>query len=85
MTGKRMAQGRPSGPSLDGPDEPMHDPSTLAQITWKRSVSMGLPGPTMRSHQPGLPVRGWVEATCWSPVVAWQISTALSRAGFSVP
>jgi len=41
----------------------MHPPMTLVQITKKRSVSIGLPGPTMMSHQPGLPVSGWRLAT----------------------
>ena len=59
-------------PRLAGPVEPMQPPMTLAQMTWKRSVSIGLPGPTMRSHQPGLPVIGCGLATCWSPVSAWQ-------------
>ena len=36
----------------------MQPPTTLAQMTKKRSVSIGLPGPTMVSHQPGLPVTG---------------------------
>jgi len=31
------------------------------------------------------PVTGWVLTTCWSPVSAWQISTALLRSAFSVP
>ena len=35
----------------------------------------------MVSHQPGLPVTGWTLATCWSPVSAWQTSTALLRCG----
>ena len=59
----------------------MQPPSTLAQMTKKRSVSIGRPGPTMVSHQPGLPVTGWAFATCWSPVSAWQTSTALERVG----
>jgi hypothetical protein len=32
----------------------MQPPSTLEQMTKKRSVSIGLPGPTIDSHQPGL-------------------------------
>ena len=36
----------------------MQPPSTLGQMTKKRSVSIGLPGPTIVSHQPGLPVTG---------------------------
>ncbi|MEI9885353.1 MAG: hypothetical protein WDN08_02445 [Rhizomicrobium sp.] len=41
-----------------GPVVPMQPPSTLAQITKKRSVSIGRPGPTIVFHQPGLPVTG---------------------------
>ncbi len=63
----------------------MQLPSTLAQITKKRSVSIGLPGPTIRSHQPGLPVIGCGLATYWSPVSAWQTRIALSFAAFSAP
>ena len=36
----------------------MQPPSTLTQMTKKRSVSNGRPGPTMVSHQPGWPVTG---------------------------
>ena len=39
-------------------------PSTLGQITKYRSVSIGRPGPTMVSHQPGFCVTGWILATC---------------------
>ena len=39
----------------------------------------------MVSHQPDLPVTGLGLATCWSPVSAWQISTALVRSALSVP
>ena len=64
---------------------PMQPPTTLEQITKKRSVSIGRPGPTIAPHQPGLPVTGWVLATCWSPVSAWHTSTALDLAAFSAP
>jgi hypothetical protein len=40
-----------------GPVEPKQEPGLLTPITKKRRVSMGLPGPTMLSHQPVL--RGW--------------------------
>ncbi len=86
MGGKSVPQGSPVAGSTDrGPVEPMHDPSTLAQMTKKRSVSIGRPGPTTASHQPGVPVRGWRSARYWSPVSAWQTSTALLRAAFSAP
>src|SRR5580704_15454712 len=39
----------------------------------------------MVSHQPVLPVTGWVLSTCWSPVSAWQTSTALVRSALSAP
>ena len=61
----------------------------LGAITKNRSVSTGLPGPIIRSHQPGFAVCGssprrW-PAACASPVSAWQMNTALSRAGDSAP
>ncbi len=83
--GKSVPQTCPSARRLRGPVLPMQPPSTLLQTTKKRSVSIGRPGPTSASHQPGLPVTGWVSATYWSPVSAWQISTALERAAFSAP
>ena len=64
---------------------PRQPPITFAQMTKKRSVSIGLPGPTMVSHQPGFFVTGLTLATCWSPVSAWQISIALLRCALSVP
>ncbi len=54
--GKSVPQTPPPGLGLRGPVLPMQPPSTLAQMTKKRSVSTGRPGPTTRSHQPGLPV-----------------------------
>lgn len=62
--------GWPSAAADLGPEEPMQLPMTLGQTTKKRLVSTGQPGPTIRVHQPGLPVMGWFEATCWSPVSA---------------
>ena len=86
MTGKSRPQGLPvSGLMLAGPVEPMQPPSTLGQMTKKRSVSMGLPGPTMVSHQPGLPVTGWGLATYWSPVSACSTRMAFDLAALSVP
>jgi hypothetical protein len=63
----------------------MQPPITLAQITKNRSVSTGLPDPTMVVHQPGLPVTGLTFATCWSPVSAWQMRTALVLSGLRRP
>ena len=74
----------PAGAAKPDRCVPMQPPTTLEQMTKKRSVSIGLPGPIIVSHQPGLPVSGWTLATCWSPVSAWQISTALLLAAFSV-
>ena len=51
-----------------GPVVPMQPPTTFEQMTKKRSVSIALPGPTMRLHQPVLPVSGLTLATYWSPV-----------------
>ncbi len=89
MAGKAVPHGS-SVPSsrrcrLRGPVEPMHPPSTFTQMTKNLFVSMGSPGPTMRLHQPGLPVSGWGSATYWSPVSAWQTRIALSRLSDSVP
>ena len=70
---------------LAGPVEPMQPPSTLGQMTKKRSVSMGLPGPTMVSHQPGLPVTGCGLATYWSPVSACATRMAFDLSALSVP
>ena len=57
--GKERPQGWPvSGLVEAGPVVPVQPPTTLAQITKKRSVSIGLPGPTIAVHQPPLPVIG---------------------------
>jgi hypothetical protein len=85
MTGKRIAHGAPSPAGLAGPVEPMQPPITLAQMTWKRLVSIGLPGPTIRSHQPGLPVTGCVLARYWSPVSAWNTRIAFALSAASSP
>ncbi len=85
-SGKSSPQAFPvAGLTEAGPEEPRQPPITFEQMTKKRSVSSGQPGPTSTSHQPGLPVTGLRLATCWSPVSAWQTSTALERAAFSVP
>ena len=46
LAGRRIERG--------GPVEPMQPPRTFEQIMKNRSVSIGLPGPTIVSHQPGL-------------------------------
>ena len=53
-----------------GPVVPMQPPTTFEQMTKKRSVSKGNPGPTSTSHQPGFPVTGCTLAAYWSPVSA---------------
>jgi hypothetical protein len=59
MTGKRIAHGAPdAGSIVAGPDEPMQLPITLAQTMKCRAGSIGIPGPTIRVHQPALPVIG---------------------------
>ncbi len=63
MGGNSVPQTSPFGRTLRGPVLPMQPPSTLTPMTKKRSVSSGLPGPTRTSHQPSLPVTGWVSAT----------------------
>ena len=47
-----------------GPVVPMQAPTTFGQMTKYRLVSIGRPGPTMVSHQPGFCVTGWMFATC---------------------
>ncbi len=51
--GKSVPHGVPSARGVFGPVVPRQEPSTFGQITKYRSVSIGLPGPTMMSHQPG--------------------------------
>ena len=86
MTGNRGPTAcRSSGSMLAGPVEPMQPPSTFGQMTKKRSVSIGLPGPIMTSHQPGLPVTGCGLATYWSMVSACSIRMAFDFAALSVP
>ena len=85
-SGKSTPQGRPVPGLVEaGPVVPMQPPMTFAAMMKKRLVSSGSPGPTIVSHQPGLPVTGWSFATCWSPVSAWQTSTAFERCALSVP
>jgi hypothetical protein len=65
MTGKARPQGLPVCGSVDdGPVVPMQAPTTFGQITKYRSVSIGLPGPTIVSHQPDFFVTGCTLATC---------------------
>ena len=47
-------------------------------------MSIGLPGPTTMSHQPGSSSAS-CRATCESPERAWQINTALSRLRVELP
>ena len=85
-TGKRRFHGwLLAGSRADGPVVPMQWPSTLMQMMKKRAGSSTLPGPTRLSHQPSLPVTGWLSATNWSQVSGWQISTAFDLSAFRVP
>ena len=55
-------------------------------MTKKRSVSTGLPGPIMVSHQPSdFSCPSYTPATWCEALSAWQISTALLRSALSVP
>src|ERR1700753_337088 len=56
ITGKSDPYGLPvAGSSDDGPVVPRQPPSRLVETTKNRSVSNGLPGPIIPSHQP----RAW--------------------------
>ena len=87
MIGKSRPYGLPvAGLISDGPVVPEQLPMTFEQITKYLSVSMGLPGPTMMSHQPGLRSPGALKPATWAlPLRAWQIRTALSCVSVSVP
>ena len=67
-----------------GPVEPLQLPSEFTQTTNQRSVSIGLPGPTIHSHQPGagLPALAAAWASGDRPVT---IRIALPRWASSVP
>ena len=73
-SGKSSPQASPvAGLTEPGPVVPEQPPSRLLHTTNQRSVSTGLPGPIMVSHQPG-----WRSPSChpaaWaSPVRAWQM------------
>jgi len=56
MIGKSSPHNLPVAGLIEaGPVEPMQPPITFEQMTKYFSVSSGRPGPTMVSHQPGLP------------------------------
>ncbi|MCY1310314.1 hypothetical protein D9M70_604920 [compost metagenome] len=75
-----------SGFTCMGPVEPKQDPRLLTPMTKKRSVSTGLPGPIMLSHQPSdFSWPSYTPATWCEALSAWQISTALLRSALSVP
>ena len=64
-SGKSVPYGSPVAGLIEvGPVVPLQPPSRLAQMTWKRSVSITLPGPISVSHQ---------SAASASPVRAWQM------------
>ncbi len=85
MTGKAMPSGAPVAASgVAGPLVPMQLPSTLAQMTWKRSVSIGLPGPSIASHQPGSGLPAFA-AACASGDRPLRTRIALSPAALGAP
>ena len=85
IVGKSSPYGLPvRGLRVLGPVVPRQPPRTFGQMTNCLRVSMGFPGPTATSHQPGSSF-GSCRATCESPLRAWQISTALSPRRFSRP
>jgi hypothetical protein len=59
--------------------------SVSAAATKNRSVSIGLPGPMIASHQPTGPPAARRPKAWLLPVKKWAMSTALSPAAFSVP
>ena len=73
-----------SGFTEAGPVEPLQLPSEFTHTTNQRSVSIGLPGPSIGSHQPSAGLPG-VRAACASGDSPVTISTALSRRSFNVP
>ncbi len=54
MRGKRDPYAAPSPATDAGPVVPWHPPSTFGATTNQRLVSIGAPGPTSPSHQPGV-------------------------------
>src|SRR5688572_14219357 len=53
-SGKVSRYGWPVAGSMEaGPVEPLQLPRELTHTTNQRSVSIGLPGPSIASHQPG--------------------------------
>ena len=84
-SGKSRRYGSPlAGSGEAGPVEPLQLPSELTQTTNQRRVSMGLPGPSMASHQPGSGLASF-EAAWASGDRPVTINTALSRAAFKLP
>ena len=69
-----------------GPVLPLQLPSALTQTTNQRSVSIGLPGPIMPSHHPGVEWPRPAGPAAWlSPVQAWHSKTALEASSLSRP
>src|SRR5579871_2543856 len=73
-----------TGSTDAGPVEPLQLPSELAQITNQRFVSIGLPGPSISSHQPGEGSSAF-DAACAPGERPVRTKIALSRAALSVP
>ena len=85
ISGKFVPYGRPVRGSIDtGLEEPNGLPSELMQTTKKRRVSIGLPSPSIGSHQPGFGSAG-DDATCAGGDRPVKITTTLSRAAFRRP
>src|SRR5690606_14498186 len=84
-SGKARRYGSPVAGLVDaGPVDPLQLPSALKQTTCQRSVSIGLPGPSIASHQPaaGLPSLAAAWASGDRPV---RIRMVLSPAALRVP
>ncbi|MDZ7748730.1 MAG: hypothetical protein U5K43_07695 [Halofilum sp. (in: g-proteobacteria)] len=83
--GKSTRYGAPVSGLIDaGPVEPKQLPSEFTQMTKKRSVSIGWPGPIMYSHQPGEGSAG-DEAACAFGESPVNSSRALSPRPLSRP
>src|SRR5215207_7489149 len=84
-SGNETPYGRPVLRLMEaGLDDPNGLPSELMQTTKKRLVSIGLPSPSIDSHQPGFGSAG-EEATCALGDRPVKITMVLSRSALSLP
>ena len=84
-SGNDRRYGVPVAGSIDaGPVEPLQLPSELTQTTNQRSVSIGLPGPSIGSHQPGVASSSWL-AACASGDRPVTMRMALPPSASSLP